>query len=453
MTEGGGYIVMNRNRRNRIKLGRLSRVGMIWVVLIWSALCFVGQADAELTTQSANGTVEVLVAGDQSWRPLVASMKLKTGDQIRTGPNSSVDLWFEDGSMLNLAESTQLSINELEISTAQKSRVARFKLWWGTVTAKVTKLAFTENICEVETDTVVAGVKFSEMTIVHPQNVPQSEVIARQGLISVRRIAADERIVNISGLLSQQEGVQFALPPEIGTEVFVGVQKILGKIEIESSQPISGIQALFEPSTSFLKVDNAAQYVVDLVVEGTLATLEPEASATFGLPAGLELTMNTIQETDVAVAIKRRTAAISCEGVYVFLNGGALSVNDESVKVGVPNCFPIGMQPPTKSRSLIQREEEAPTRAIGEEQPVAPDAPDAQNPQGRDIPTPTPTVAPTPTETPIEWEYPTPTPTPTPDEDESWDPEPEPEPEPEPTRVPPHPPTPTPASPTLPESE
>lgn len=433
------------------------RIGVM--CLIVCGLFFgTGVAEANLTAQSSSGTVEVLLAGEQTWQALTASMKLNVGDQVRTGQNSAVDLWFDDGSVLNLAESTQISITELNISTAQKTRVARFKLWWGTVTVKVTKLAFTENVCEIETESIVAGVTFAEMTVTHPQNAPQTEVIARQGQVSVRRLAADDRAVNFVGVLTEQEGINVLLPPSVGTEVFMSVQKILGTIDVQSSSAIVDIHPLFDAFSSFLKIDNKSQTQVAVAIERTISTLDGQTSATIGTPPGQDMLVSASVTTDLAFSIKRRTAAILCEGLYIFLNGGNLSVDDEPVQLGVPNCFPVllASEPSEgRGRSLIQAEPRSSAPA-SEENRVIPNAPQSQSPQSTGIeatPTPIPTPIPTPTRAPGQRRTPTPTPTETPEEEEEEE-----TPEPEPTcpgcpacpTCPPPPPTSTPASPILP---
>ena len=443
-----------------------------------------GVAEADLTAQSSSGTVEVLLAGEQTWQALTATMKLNVGDQVRTGPNSAVDLWFEDGSVLNLAEGTQLAVTELNISTAQKSRVARFKLWWGVVTVKITKLAFTENVCEIETDSVVAGVAFAEMTVNHPQNSPQSEIIASQGQVTVRRLVADDRVVNLIGYLTEQEGVQLLLPPTAGSEVFLSVQKILGTIEVQSSAPLSGVRPLFDGLSSFVKIDNDGQSPISAQVEDSTSVLGAQGSATIGIPSDQEMLIATQGETNLVFSIKRRTAAILCEGVYVFLNGGELSFNDENVQSGVPNCFPVllASQQPSKGKSRalgLEQTEPAATAGITlDGNPVAPNAPQSQAPQTipgeatvTPIPTPTPiatktpkskrTPTPTPTATPTPKSKktpsasvpvsPTPTPTRTPPPSVSAPPPPPPTPKPvSPPPPPPPPPPPTPASPILP---
>jgi hypothetical protein len=406
---------MNGKERHWLARLRLNRVALVLIIALLGSFVSVLQAEAVLTAQSISGTVEVLLAGEQTWKPLTAAMKLKTGDQVRTAQSSSVDLWFEDGSVLNLAEETQMSINQLEISTARKSRIARFKLWWGAITAKVTKLAFAENVCEIETDTVVAGVKFSEMTVIHPRNSNQAEVIAHQGLVEVRQVA--DGMATVTGFFNEQESLTFLLD-SIGARVLIGVQKIVGKITLQSNIPLRNIRGMIDGGASLLKIDNTGRSPIDVGLQEIVVTLEQQVSATFGIPPGREMMITSNAEIDASFSIKRRSA-ILCSGLYIFLNSGALDVAGETVKAGIPNCFPLEGAP--KTRGVIQREEE---RDILEkiEEVGTPSIIESEQSRGADLATPTPIpLEPTPTPTPEDVEGPlpyTPTPTQTPEEEE-----------------------------------
>lgn len=316
---------------------------LILVIVVCGCFVFVPQAKAVLTAQSISGTVEVFLAGEQDWKPLTATMKLKTGDQIRTGPSSSVDLWFEDGSVLNLAEGTQLSINQLEVSPVQKSRIARFKLWWGAVTAKVTKLAFTENVCEVETETVVAGVKFSEMTVIQPQNTSQSEVVVRQGLIEIRQIG--EGMVNFSAFLSPK-GLTGQLL-KVGDWVTIDDQKILQQIVLKG-RGVRNLRAVFDGDTIGMKINNNSDTPVDVGVQNLVATLGAQSSALFTKVSDMEMFI-TGDTLDLECSPKS-LPAFKCSGLGTIKHKGELFVkNKEDLSgkgeniddVGVPHCFPL----------------------------------------------------------------------------------------------------------------
>jgi hypothetical protein len=399
--EGDEY--MNGKPQQRF----ITRLILVLILLYCGCFLFVLQTEAELTAQTINGTVEVLLAGEQTWKPLTTTMQLKTGDQIRTGQGSSVDLWFEDGSVLNLTEGTQLAISQLEVSTTQKSRVARFKLWWGSVTAKITKLSFTENVCEVETDVVLAGIKFSEMTVNHPQNTTQYDVIGRQGLLTIQQTA--EGTVNVSGLLSEQEGVTFAIN-SVGAKVLLGIQRIVGKITLESNVPLTRGRILLAGEKRLLKVDNTGTSPVNLGLQGTLALLKPQAAATFGVLQGQDIIFEA-EQIIATLLFKPRLGIPPCQGLYIFAEEGIVVMNGETLKLGTPNCFPVGgksrgIQKPQGTRALEEKGKEQP---VAPAEPVSPEKRGANTPNPEITPIPTYTPEPTPTDTP----QPTPTPTPT----------------------------------------
>ena len=401
------------------------------ILLFCGCLLVAPTAEAALQPQAISGTVEVLLAGDQQWQPLTAGTTLKSGDQVRTGPSSSVELWFEDGSVLNLSGDTQLSVSQLEISTGQQSRIAKFKLWWGAVTAKVTKLAFTENVWEIETDTVMAGIKFTDVTVRHSKQSARSEVIAKQGLIDVAQIG--EGFVAVVGMLNDTEGVEFGFNA-IGANVLIGVQKVLRQITIESDIALQDIQTMLEGASSLVKVENAGSAGLDIGVQGVTGTLGATGAATFGAPPGFDLLFGSTQPVNLSFSYKQRTN-VPCDGLYAFPDTGSLTLNGETIPAG-PTCLPLGGQQPRKGRAVTQQEETPVSRALlpDQEEPQAPAAPDTQGPRGASFtPTPSPSPTATPTETPEPEEppaeeeeeepepSPSPTPTSTPDDDDDDD--------------------------------
>ena len=139
--------------------------GRIGIIVFLGYLFSITSVEAAITVQSFSGGVKVLLKDESTWKPLPEKIELKAGDQILTEKGGSVDLLSGDGSTFHLDGETQLAINELEFSKPQKTRVSRLKLFWGSLTAKAATLVFNKNVFEVETDTVVAGFRFSSMTI------------------------------------------------------------------------------------------------------------------------------------------------------------------------------------------------------------------------------------------------------------------------------------------------
>ena len=232
-------------------------VGSIGILVVLGCLLGGTSAEAVLIPQSASGTVEVLLAGEQAWQPLTAGMQLQAGDQIRTGLGSAVVLRYEDGSQLDLGEDTQIEISELAISPVERTRVSRIKLLWGAITAIVTKRDYQSSDFEIETDTVVAGVKFSQVTIRRAKDrFEPDHVIAEEGLIEARQI--DEGTVKLSGRFESEksaEGLDFTTD-SMGATTSVRIQKLLRRVTVESNVALFDISALTGSVYKFLRLTN-----------------------------------------------------------------------------------------------------------------------------------------------------------------------------------------------------
>lgn len=206
---------------------RKTRAGGILLLGLLLVLGLVGQTEAAVTVESYSGNVEVLFDQEQSWQPLSHETTLEAGDQILVGTASSADLVCEDGSTLHLDEETQLAIKDLEFSLAQETRISKLALLWGTVTAKAaTFTGFKKNTFEIETDTVVAGVKFSSLTITSGENGTQ--IIPIEGAFEFSQIDGNTQINY------EQNGikVRLALPAE--TTVLIGKDPVTDETTIGS---------------------------------------------------------------------------------------------------------------------------------------------------------------------------------------------------------------------------
>ncbi len=354
--------------------------GYIGIIVLLACLLCVRPAEAVLTPQSINGTVEMLLAGQQAWTPLTASMKLKAGDQIRTGADGTVDLRFEDDSVLNIARDTQIAISELDVSTPRKTRVARFKLWWGGVTAEVSKLAFDKSAFEVETNTVVAGIKFSKMGVTASKDTSQPNVVtAYQGTIEAKRVAKDSvSSVIIVAWFNEREGLTFPLGI---AKVTIRVQGISQEIGVESSAPIGPLQVLGE-GKKVLKISNDGAAPVEVNYSGIVAQGGQTQEEKLGLPNAEKLRISSDRSMNVTFS-RRDRGAVGCpSGFYVLANKGELQVGEQKIPEGSFECIiPI---PAQGRRSLSAPPEEAATRDISQEGVEvweAPPAPDTNDPE------------------------------------------------------------------------
>ena len=119
-------------------------LGSIRMFVIMGWFWSITSAEAAVIPQFPQGMVEILLKGEHHWKPLSDTIQLNAGDHIRTGAAGEVDLWCEDGSGVHLGPETQVTINELQFSEDQKTRIFRFKLLQGTITVDVVEHDFTQ---------------------------------------------------------------------------------------------------------------------------------------------------------------------------------------------------------------------------------------------------------------------------------------------------------------------
>ena len=288
----------------------------------------ISSADAALTPKSITGVVQVLSAGEQSWRTLTPAERLKAGDQLQSAPDSTVELWFEDGSMFWLGENTKLAINELQESPDSQSRIVRVKLVWGTVTGKITKLEFTNSVCEIETDNVIVGLKFSEATVKKPKDgMLPDQIIVRQGLVDIQQIAAGS--IGISARVDGEEGLDFSIDG-LGATINLKVQNLLRKITLTSDVSLRNIAALVGKNDNFLKFDNDGDASVEVSAGINSATIQAKSQATLGVPSLSSVVADRVTSATFTFQ-KRKDPGMM---FVVFNNAGEVQLNGEVIKVG-----------------------------------------------------------------------------------------------------------------------
>ena len=267
--------------------------GSLWgkIALIVFMLCFVStvSAEAAVTVRAFTGTVEVLLKGEDTWKPTSEAMELNVGDEILTGKGSSVDLLGEDGSELHLGEETQLAISELEFSVTEKTRVSRFKLVWGTVTAKAATFMFKKNTFEIETDTVVAGFKFSNLQMAAKQNEageqPYTKVSPLEGKFELRQKPGEGKTDVECFLKSARGGLAFSLEPNAVVNLEVDQTPGREKIGVNSDTPFQNMRAPMSDERNVLILENTDKAPLILVgFQGHTIELEENSAAWFGLP-------------------------------------------------------------------------------------------------------------------------------------------------------------------------
>jgi hypothetical protein len=345
-------------------LSTIPFLGCIVMVTFIGCIFSVPVADATVTVQSVSGTVKVLLEKEPVWKPLTEKVQLRAGDQVMTEAGASVDLLLEDGSELHLGEETQLAISELEFSMAEKTRISRFKLFWGALTAKAAKFAFKKNVFEVETDTVVAGMKFSKMKVVSKKDDTRpDEVTALEGGTYIKQTGPGG--FTGRGHIDDQEGLEFFIN-SVGATIDLGVQRIIRKITLEGNVPLPSIRALIGGNDNILKVNNASDEPLRANFKGIVATLDRQETATFGISPDQEI---IIEANPNAEFWSQQGPLPPCDGLYVFADKGPIDVNGQVIDTGSFKCFPI-----------------EPSPFVEQEEPVEPPAPARLQPEGAGSP-------------------------------------------------------------------
>lgn len=370
-----------------------------------------GTADAMLTPQSVNGTIEVMAAGELSWQPITSATSLRTGDQVRTMPGSSVELWFDDGSLFRLGESTQILLKDVQIVQAEKSRIAKISLAFGTVTAKITKLGYTQSLCEIDTGTVLVSVKFSQATVQKFQDGSPDMVIAEQGMVDIQQIGQGE--VRVAARVDGEEGMDFVLNMP-GVMVSLNIQNLLRRITLISENAVAAISSLIGQYDNFLKIENLGDSSVLCDTNGQQVLIFSNSQGSVGISGERGLQIETAK---AAFTFQQRS--LQGDVLMVFNHVGKVTVNGEDVAPGSFKSVPFGLAAEDGKSRTQQQPEQA--HAVPQENPAAP--PSVQRSQGdapkgggiEIIPTiqPSPTEIPTvePTATPVKKKTPTPQPT------------------------------------------
>ncbi|MBI3890698.1 MAG: FecR domain-containing protein [Candidatus Wallbacteria bacterium] len=123
-------------------------------------VCSAAAQAQQATIKSVSGEAEMKAAPSTAFVAATVGAKLKSGDYIMTGFDSSVVLAFEDNSEVTVSQLTQLRIDEF--LKAENRAKTQLYLRVGTVQAKVKHTAAVRSDFSVVTPTCTASVRGSE---------------------------------------------------------------------------------------------------------------------------------------------------------------------------------------------------------------------------------------------------------------------------------------------------
>lgn len=332
---------------SRIVLMTLFGIGM------WSV-----SAQAAITLQSFTEPVEVQFQGG-NWVSVSESVELSAGDVIATGKGGTAELLFEDGSTVVLESETQLAIRDLEFSEAEEVRVSRLKLLWGKIMGKATPLTYKTNVFEVETNTALAGFKFSAATIeTQPGGGscggipgPCSTLSDFEGQVDVVSTSAGTT-VTLSPGGDSEAAVTFTLPP--GTTVNTQTDPATGRVSFTSSGLLTQATIALSSQNNAIAIGNATgNSPLDFMAGGHEVNMGQNSNVTIGFaqsdadlqPIAIDLGSGTFSfdfSQDTTITPGR---------VSITANQGIIAVDGRPLLLGVTYSFEATSPAPAEERT------------------------------------------------------------------------------------------------------
>lgn len=132
--------------------------GMVLIILLTAVFC--QAADKVGRVIALQGKVEIKREMEATFHRAQVSEDVYERDLVKTGPASKVKIFFEDESLLYLAENSQIQVREFDYKPVEKFRRSLLKALSGKVRFLVSKLMPADNSrFEVETDTAIMEIR------------------------------------------------------------------------------------------------------------------------------------------------------------------------------------------------------------------------------------------------------------------------------------------------------
>lgn len=138
------------------------------------------------------GEVLIQKGGENLWLPVEKDMPLEQGDHIKTGAKAFAEILVDDGSQIRLEENSEITLSELSADSQTKSITASVYLWFGRMLSNITRFAHARSKFEVQTATVVAGVRGTDFAV-EVTDTKQSDVGVFDGEVAVAGLDRQKR--------------------------------------------------------------------------------------------------------------------------------------------------------------------------------------------------------------------------------------------------------------------
>jgi hypothetical protein len=138
---------------------------LVLFILVTSALVGCEQPCTPTMFSVTAGNVSVMKAGAANWTKAQAEMCLERGDIIECGDESSGEITFPDGSIIELQAGAEIEIASLHVSTGGGSATIELKQTIGSIIFRVTKIVDRASRYEIETPTGTVAIRGSAVQV------------------------------------------------------------------------------------------------------------------------------------------------------------------------------------------------------------------------------------------------------------------------------------------------
>jgi hypothetical protein len=194
----------------------IRKLGIAAGLLVFASI---GTAQEVGTVASLTGSAELGREGD--WRPVAISSAVHLGDTLRTGDPGRVRIVFQDDSVLNVGDGSELVVDESVFNPDAGSYRSAFRLLRGQVRALVSEYYEAPGSeYQVETPTAVAGVRGTEFVVVFDDIRQETEVVGVGGRVLVSGLSGQEVLITARELTTVTRGGRPAAARRIDDDLF-----------------------------------------------------------------------------------------------------------------------------------------------------------------------------------------------------------------------------------------
>ncbi|HOO56937.1 MAG TPA: FecR domain-containing protein [bacterium] len=192
--------------------------------------------------------VKLRKAGIGEWVAAKDGMSVKTGDQIKTGSDSSCVVEWSKGNLITVSSFTNIKIDRLEKNLAAGSEKSSLDLWTGKVFAKAKKLESPDSKFEIKTPTAHAGVRGTRFAVgLDADETTTVEcfegVVAVKGRVGGEVMLGGRQKTKVRKNETPQDPVQMDSDDD---QSFEALEELMGAM-LEIMQPIGNLETDMTP--------------------------------------------------------------------------------------------------------------------------------------------------------------------------------------------------------------